>query len=56
MKKKKEKMDAVKMMRDIRDRLSERYYNNADALHKDMESIRKKYKLVSKTTKTSKAA
>jgi hypothetical protein len=56
MKKKKEKIDAVKMMRDIRDRLSEKYYNNPEALHRDMERIRKKHKLTPKTVKPSKAA
>jgi hypothetical protein len=56
MKKKEKSIDAVKMMRDIRDRLSEKYYKNSDALFKDMEKIRKKYKLNSKTVKSSKAA
>jgi len=35
--------DAVKMMRDIREKLSERYWNHPDLLKKDMEAIRKKY-------------
>jgi hypothetical protein len=51
MKKEEKNIDAVKMMRDIRDRLSERYTNNMDLLVKDMEIIRKKYKLTSKTRK-----
>ena len=56
MKKKEEKVDAVKMMRDIRDRLSEKYYKNSSALFKDMEKIRKKYRLNPKIAKPSKAA
>jgi hypothetical protein len=48
MKKKARNMDAVKMMRDIRDRLSEKYYKNTETLFKDMEKVRKKYKFPTK--------
>ena len=37
--------DAVKMMRDIREKLSEKYWDHPDALLKDMEAIRKKIQL-----------
>ena len=36
--------DAVKMMRDIREELSVKYWKNPEVLMKDMEEIRKKYK------------
>ena len=35
--------DAVKMMRDIRDRLSMKYAENPDAEERDLEKIREKY-------------
>ena len=37
------KFDAVKMMRDIRDRLSMKYAENPDAEERDLEKIREKY-------------
>ncbi|MBU7044810.1 MAG: hypothetical protein HXS54_00115 [Theionarchaea archaeon] len=37
--------DAVKMMRDIRDRLSIKYAEDPDAEERDLEKIRKKYKI-----------
>ncbi len=37
--------DAVQMMRDIREKLSLRYWKNPERLKKDMEEIRKKYNL-----------
>ncbi|MFA5330721.1 MAG: hypothetical protein WC384_23210 [Prolixibacteraceae bacterium] len=37
--------DAVKMMRDIREKLSEKYWKHPDILKQEMEAIRKKYKL-----------
>ena len=37
-------LDAVKMMRDIRDKLSEKYWKHPDILKKEMEEIRKKYR------------
>ena len=36
-------LDAVKMMRDIREKLSEKYWKQPDILKKEMEEIRKKY-------------
>jgi len=42
---KKKKFDAVKMMRDIRDKLTKRYLENPDLEISDMEKIRRKYKL-----------
>ncbi|CAN5829671.1 hypothetical protein BH24BAC1_BH24BAC1_16790 [soil metagenome] len=35
--------DAVQMMREIREKLSVRYWKNPDRLKKDMEAIHKKY-------------
>lgn len=40
-----EKFDAVKSMREIREKLSERYWENPDILKQEMEEIRKKYNL-----------
>jgi hypothetical protein len=42
-------LDAVKMMREIREKLSEKYWKHPDILKKEMEEIRKKYhfKLIS---------
>lgn len=37
--------DAVQMMRDIREKLSVKYWKNPEQLKKDMEEIRKKYNL-----------
>jgi len=37
--------DAVQMMRDIREKLSERYWKHPDILKKEMEAIRQKYNL-----------
>ena len=45
---KKKKFDAVKMMRDIRDKLSKRYLENSDLEIKDLKMIRRKYKLIKK--------
>lgn len=39
------KFDAVKMMREIREQLSERYWNHPEILKADMEAIRKEYNL-----------
>ena len=41
--------DSVKMMRDIREKLSEKYWKNPDLLKKEMEEIRKKYDIQLKT-------
>ena len=38
-------LDAVQMMRDIREKLSLKYWKHPERLKKDMELIRKKYKL-----------
>jgi len=39
------KFDAVKMMRQIRDKLSEIYLQNPEKEMEDLEKIRKKYKI-----------
>jgi hypothetical protein len=39
------KIDAVKMMREIRDKLSKKYKDDPQAEEKDLERIRKKYKI-----------
>ena len=39
----KKKFDTVKMMREIRDRLSHKYLGNLDLERKDLEKIRDKY-------------
>lgn len=36
-------VDAVKMTREIREKLSEKYWKHPDILKKEMEEIRKKY-------------
>lgn len=46
---KKKKIDAVKMMRDIRDKLTERYLKNPELENSDLEKIRRKYKIKVKT-------
>ncbi len=38
-----ENVDSVKMMRDIREMLSEKYWQHPGILKKEMEEIRKKY-------------
>jgi hypothetical protein len=38
-----EGLDAVKMMREIREKLSEKYWKHPDILKKEMEEMRKKY-------------
>ncbi len=37
------KFDAVRMMREIRDKLSKRYSEDPEAEKRDLEGIRKKY-------------
>jgi hypothetical protein len=39
------KFDAVQMMRDIREKLSEKYWKHPDILKQEMEAIRLKYNL-----------
>ncbi len=43
------KIDAVKMMRDIREKLSEKYWKHPDILKKEMKAIREKYDIKIKT-------
>lgn len=50
--KKNKKFDAVQMMRDIRETLSEKYWKHPDILKKEMEAIRKKYKIKTQTLET----
>jgi hypothetical protein len=45
------KIDAVQMMRDIREKLSEKYWKHPDILKKEMEAIRHKYHLSITSTK-----
>ena len=42
---KKKKFDAVKMMRDIRDKLTKRYLENPELEFFDLQKIRRKYKI-----------
>jgi len=53
MQNKKKKFDSVKMMREIRDELSERYLKNPNLEKKDLEKIRKKYGIRVNKTKES---
>lgn len=39
------KFDAVKMMREIREKLSEKYWKHPNILKQEMEAIREKYNL-----------
>jgi hypothetical protein len=43
--KKNKTFDAVQMMRDIREKLSLKYWEHPQRLKKDMDAIRKKYDL-----------
>ena len=45
--------DAVKMMREIREQLSEKYWKHPDILKQEMEAIRQKYNLNVTVPKTS---
>lgn len=47
--------DAVKAMREIREKLSEKYWKHPDILKKDMKEIREKYNLQITTPKKTKA-
>jgi len=42
---KNKKFDAVQMMREIREKLSEKYWKRPDILKKEMEVIREKYNI-----------
>jgi hypothetical protein len=46
------KFDSVKMMRDIREKLSEKYWKHPDILKQEMEAIRQKYNLKVSAQKT----
>lgn len=50
--KKNKKFDAVQMMRSIREKLSVKYWKHPDILKKEMEAIRKKYKIKPQTLET----
>lgn len=50
---KEKKFDAVQMMREIREKLSKKYWKHPDVLKKEMEAIRKKYHLTIGTPKSS---
>ena len=43
--KKDKTFDAVQMMREIREELSEKYWKHPDILKKEMEAVRKKYNI-----------
>ncbi len=45
------KFDAVKMMREIRDKLSEIYTKDPEAEKRDLEAIRRKYRIKGKNEK-----
>lgn len=47
-----DRFDAVRMMREIREKLSEKYWKHPDILKKEMEAIRKKYNLRIAAAKT----
>ncbi|MEX8548105.1 MAG: hypothetical protein V5804_10940 [Mucilaginibacter sp.] len=49
------KFDAVLMMREIRENLSEKYWKHPDILKKEMQAIREKYKLKLTETVTNKS-
>jgi len=42
---KKKKIDSVQMMRDIREKLSKKYWKNSDILKQDMKTIQERYHL-----------
>ncbi len=43
------KFDSVKMMREIRNKLSEKY-NDSQLEERDLKKVRKKYKIISRLT------
>ncbi|MBN4049602.1 hypothetical protein JYT36_00070 [Bacteroidales bacterium AH-315-N07] len=51
--KKNNKFDAVQMMREIREKLSEKYWKHPNILKKEMKAIRKKYNIKPQTIETS---
>jgi len=52
-KKEEKKFDSVKMMREIRDKLSKKYSQNPDQETSDLVKIKAKYKIKSKEKVTS---
>ncbi len=50
MKNKKKKFDAVKMMRDIRSKLNEKYLKDPDGFKKELDIIDEKYGIKEKET------
>jgi len=46
------RFDAVQMMRDIREKLSEKYWKHPEILKKEMEAIRRKYNIRIATPKS----
>ena len=49
--KKEKEFDAVKMMREIRDKLSKKYSEDPEAQERDLEKIRKEYGIKEKAEK-----
>ena len=49
---KNKKFDAVKMMRDIRNKLHQEYEKNPKKRNEDLERIRKKYNIKNKNSET----
>jgi len=49
--KKNNEFDAVKMMREIREKLSEKYWKHPEVLKRDMDAIHKKYNFKSHASK-----
>lgn len=49
--KKHKEFDAVKMMREIREELSQKYWRHPDILKKEMEAVRKKYNIKQRPSK-----
>jgi len=48
---KNKKFDAVKMMRNIRDKMSEKYLKNPEAFRKELDNINEKYGIAKKPRK-----
>ncbi|MDZ4846707.1 MAG: hypothetical protein SH857_14290 [Chitinophagales bacterium] len=46
------RFDAVQMMRDIREKLSEKYWKHPEILKREMDAIRQKYNLKISEAKT----
>ncbi|MDY6934681.1 MAG: hypothetical protein SVZ03_10760 [Spirochaetota bacterium] len=50
---KEKEFDAVKMMREIRDKLTKQYSDNPDLEERDLQKIRKKYGIKTRTQRAS---